>query len=122
MQKYLFAALLLAATAFSFSAFADGDAAAGKQVFSQCTLCHGAKKGENKIGPSLWDVYGRKSGSVEGYNYSDAVKKLNVTWDDETLMKWLDNPSAMAPGTKMVFRLPSEKQRKDVIAYLKTLH
>ena len=66
-------------------------------------------------------VFGRKSGTEPGYNYSPAMKGLNVTWDEKTLDEWLQGPSKMARGTKMVYFVPNEKDRQDVIAYLKTL-
>ncbi len=125
MRKTPVALLALAASvSLSVAAFAQGDAAAGKKYFDQvCSLCHSAQKGVNKIGPSLFGVYGGKSAEVPGYEFSPAVKKLNVTWNDKTLDKWLEDPRGMAPGTKMIFPgVPEEKQRKNVIAYLKTLH
>jgi cytochrome c len=124
MRYTLVALLALAATApLSVPAFAAGDAAAGKTEFDNvCSLCHSAEKGVNKIGPSLFGVYGTKSADVAGYQFTDALKKLNVTWDDANLDKWLTNPRDMAPGTKMIFPgIPDEKGRQDVIAYLKTL-
>jgi len=124
MRNTLVGLLGLALTAaLSLPAFAAGDAAAGKTAFdATCALCHSAQKDEAKIGPSLFGVYGGKSALVSGYEYSDALKKLNVTWDDATLDKWLTNPRDMAPGTKMIFPgVADEKQRQDIIAYLKTL-
>lgn len=124
MRKTLVAFVALAAAVtFSASALAQGDAAAGKKYFDQvCSLCHSAQKGVNKIGPSLWGVYGTKSAEVPGYQFSDALKKLNVTWDDKTLDNWIKDPRAMAPGTKMIFPgVPTEQERQNVIAYLKTL-
>lgn len=124
MRKTLVAALALAATApLSVPALAQGDAAAGKKYFDVvCSLCHSPNKGENKIGPSLFGVYGTKSAEVPGYEFSDALKQLNVTWDDPTLDKWLTDPRGMATGTKMIFPgVPDQKQRQDIIAYMKTL-
>lgn len=124
MGRRIAAVLVLAAASavFAAPAFADGDAAAGKVVFNKCSLCHSNQKGVNKIGPSLYDVYGRHSASLDNYSYSAALKALNVTWDDDTLNKWITNPRAMAPGTKMIFAgLPNEADRQNVIAYLKTL-
>jgi cytochrome c len=63
-------------------AYAQGDAAAGEKVFAHCAPCHSNKPGENKFGPSLAGVFGRKSGTEAGYNYSPAMKGLNVTWDE----------------------------------------
>jgi cytochrome c len=76
---------------------------------------------ENKFGPSLAGVFGRKSGTEAGYNYSSAIKGLNVTWDEKTLDEYLRGPGKFVRGTKMVYSVPDEKDRQDVIAYLKTL-
>jgi cytochrome c len=100
---------------------AAGDAAAGEQVFARCTTCHSAKAGENKIGPSLAGVFGRKSGSEPGYNYSPALKSAGITWDEQELDKYLANPPADVHGTKMVISVPNVEDRQNVIAYLKTL-
>lgn len=90
--------------------------------FAQCKACHAVEAGKNGIGPSLAGVFGRKSASVEGFAYSDAAKKLGVTWNEGNLDKWLENPMKMAPGTKMTFAGISDKARRDaVIDYLKTL-
>ena len=99
---------------------AAGDAAKGKQVFAKCQACHSVEAGTNKLGPSLHGVVGRTSGTLEGFKYSDAMKAANLTWDEATLDKYLANPKALVPGTKMVFPgLPKEQDRLDVIAYLK---
>jgi cytochrome c len=103
------------------TAYAQGDAAAGEKVFAHCAVCHSNKPGENKFGPSLAGVFGRKSGTEAGYNYSSAMKGLNVTWDEKTLDEYLQGPGKFVRGTKMVYLVPDEKDRQDVIAYLKTL-
>jgi len=103
------------------TANAEGDAAAGEKVFAHCAPCHSTKPGENKVGPSLAGVFGRKSGTEPGYSYSSAVKGLNVTWDETNLDEWLQGPSKFAKGTKMIYSVPEEKDRQDVTAYLKTL-
>jgi len=102
-------------------AYAQGNAAAGEKVFAHCAVCHSNKPGENKFGPSLAGVFGRKSGTEAGYNYSSAMKGLNVTWDEKTLDEYLQGPGKFVRGTKMVYLVPDEKDRQDVIAYLKTL-
>lgn len=124
MRHSLLAVLAVAISVpLAVSARAEGDAAAGKTQFDNvCSLCHSPDKGVNKLGPSLFGIYGRKSASVADYSYSDALKSLNVSWDDPTLDKWLTNPRDMASGTKMIFPgVVDPKQRQDVIAYLKTL-
>jgi cytochrome c len=100
---------------------AAADATAGQQVFARCAVCHSATPGENKIGPSLAGVFGRKSGSEPGYDYSPALKAANITWDEHTLDQFLTNPAADVHGTKMVISIPDATDRQNVIAYLQTL-
>jgi cytochrome c len=100
---------------------AAGDPAAGQKVFAECAGCHATAPGVNKIGPSLAGVVGRKSGTVAGYNYSSAMQNLNVTWNDDTLDKFLANPAGFAHGTKMFISVPNSSDRQNVIAYLGTL-
>jgi cytochrome c len=102
-------------------AYAQGDAAAGEKVFAHCAPCHSTKPGENKIGPSLAGVFGRRSGTEPGYTYSSALKAQSVTWDEANLDAWLQGPGKFVRGTKMIYSVPDEKDRQDVIAYLKTL-
>lgn len=119
--------LMLSLIAIRPVAAADAEASAadveaGKQEFKKCALCHTAEAGKNKIGPSLFGVVGRKSGSLENYNYSEAMKNFDHTWDAETLDKYLTDPRAVVPNTKMIFPgIKDEKERQDVIAYLETL-
>lgn len=96
------------------------DAAAGEKIFAQCKACHQIGEGaKNGVGPVLNGIVGRKSGSIEGYNYTDANKNSGLTWDDATLMSYLENPKTKIPGTKMVYAgLKEEQRRKDLIAYL----
>ncbi len=101
-------------------AWADGDAKAGKKVFNKCKACHALKAGKKKIGPSLHGIIGRNAASVEGFKYSKAMKASGVVWTDENLDAYLTKPKKFMPGNKMVFvGLKKEKQRADVIAYLK---
>jgi cytochrome c len=78
--------------------------------------------GQNKIGPSLFGVVGRKTGTVPGFNYSPANAGANLTWDPATLDKYLESPRAMMPGTKMTFGgVKDPEKRANLIAYLATL-
>ena len=115
----VFATALVAASA---AARADGDAAAGKQVFKKCHACHNIGEGaRNSVGPVLNGVVGRKAGVYSGYHYSDANEHSGLTWDVATLTKYLKNPQAVVPPTKMMFPgLPKEKDIDNVIAYLST--
>jgi cytochrome c2 len=101
---------------------AAGDAAAGKEIFTTtCAACHSAQPGVNMIGPSLAGIYGSKSGTVPGYSFSPAIKKADITWDEQTLNKFLTNPQSDVHGTKMPISVPNAQDRQNIIAYLKTL-
>lgn len=120
-MRALLAAPLFALLALQPALAADPEAGA-KIVKTQCGACHATVAGKNLVGPSLHGIVGRHSGSVEGFRYSEANKKANLTWDDKTLDTYLTNPKALVPGTTMTFAgLKSETQRADVIAYLATL-
>ena len=82
--------------------------------------CHSID--ENDLGPRHRGVVGRRAASLADYSYSAALKNSDLTWDEPTLDRWLANPSALVPGTKMFFRLDDAQARADVIAYLKELH
>jgi cytochrome c len=121
LHSMLFAALALAPAASGGSASAAGDPAAGEAKFKVCRICHQIGEGaRNFVGPELNGVVGRKAGSVPGYNYSDANRNSGLVWDEATLAKYLRNPRAVVPGTKMAFPgLVSDQDAADVIAYLK---
>ena len=115
---------LVGAGGFGQAALAQ-DAENGEQVFRQCRACHQIGDGaKNLVGPQLNGVVGRKASTAEGFNYSQASKDAaakGLTWTDDVLMKYLENPTTYMPGTKMAYAgLKDEDQRKDVIAYLKT--
>jgi cytochrome c len=94
----------------------------GAEVFRvQCSVCHAVERGKSDIGPSLYGVVGRKAGSLDGFRYSDAMKKVDASWTPENLDKYLENPWQIAPGTPMALVVPSIKNRVDVIAYLQSL-
>jgi cytochrome c len=100
------------------------DAQNGEQVFKKCLACHRVGPGaKNLVGPQLNGIVGRKAGTIEGFNYSQANKQAGekgLTWTDDVLDKYLVNPQAFMPGTKMAFAgVPDENDRKDLIAYLK---
>ncbi|EDU48534.1 Cytochrome c2 [Pyrenophora tritici-repentis] len=101
---------------------AKGDHKKGANLFkTRCAQCHTLKEGEgNKIGPNLHGLWGRKTGQVEGYSYTDANKQKGITWDDSTLYEYLENPKKYIPGTKMAFGgLKKPKDRNDLIHFLK---
>ena len=119
----------LAGVVFTLSLAAVGpqakaaDPAAGKAVFnSVCSICHSVQQGKNLIGPSLFEIVGRKTGSVPGFHYSSAKQNANLTWDQATLDKYLQSPRTVIPGTIMTYAgLKDDTKRADLIAYLATL-
>ena len=92
----------------------------GRVIFERrCTGCHALDN--DKEGPRLRGVYGRKAGSVPSFKYSDAVKKAGITWDESSLNKWLTDPDAFIADADMDFHLEKVDERSAVIAYLKSL-
>lgn len=116
-------ALIAALAASPAVAQPKGDPAAGEDVFKKCRACHDVGEGaRNKVGPILNGIIGRKSGTIEGFAYSDANKAAGtggLVWTEEQMFKYLENPRAFMPGNKMAFAgLSDEQDRRDVIAYL----
>ena len=114
------AVVALAVMGFALPAKAQ-DAAAGEKVFVQCRACHQiGETAKNVVGPVLNGLFGRHSGSIPGYNYSEANKNSGITWDETVFAEYIKDPRAKIPGTKMVFPgLKDEKRIKDLIAFLK---
>jgi len=94
-----------------------GDPSRGKALYQGCESCHSID--ENDVGPKHRGVVGRKAGSIKDYAYSGALKNSGITWDEASLDRWLINPTAMVPGTKMFFKIDDAQSRADLIAYLK---
>jgi cytochrome c2 len=86
-------------------------------------MCHSDVQGRSAVGPSLFGVIGRKAGTLPGYGYSPAMKAADLTWDEATIDRFVQDPRAVVPGTKMSFAgLKNPQQRADVIHYIATLH
>jgi cytochrome c len=104
------------------AAAAEGDPQAGAQLFGNCAACHSLTPGRHMTGPSLAGVWNRKAGTAEGFaRYSDALKAADVTWNAETLDRWLADPRGFIPGNRMTFPgIKDAKARADLIAYLQT--
>jgi cytochrome c len=92
----------------------------GKEIFERrCSGCHALD--QEKEGPRLRGVYGRKSGAVTSFQYSNALKTAHITWDATSLDKWLADPEKLVPDSDMAFQLVRAEERTDIIAYLKQL-
>ena len=116
-SKYVLAAALIALPVTA--AYAD-DPAAGANTFKKCVVCHDiGETAKNKVGPQLNGLEGRHSGSAAGYNYSDANKKSGITWSKDTFEKYITDPKAMVPGTKMIFPgIKNDTERDNLWAYI----
>ncbi len=116
-----------APAAFAFAPvaalLANASAANGAGIFKKCAACHdGSKGGQNKVGPNLWGVAGRKVASAEGFAYSDALKGKGGDWTFENLAAFVHGPKTFAPGTKMTFAgVQDPAQLADVLAFLRSL-
>jgi cytochrome c len=118
MRQAVLAAIALVASAAGASA---QDVAAGEQSFKKCLPCHSVGAGaKNKVGPELNGLDGRKSGTAEGFNYTEANKNSGITWSEETFKEYIKDPRAKIPGTKMVFAgIKNDEEVNNLWAYLK---
>jgi cytochrome c len=114
------AALTLSAASHAAT---PGDVAAGKQAFAKCMACHKVDaSGTSTIGPNLYKVAGRRSGTLPGFRYSPAMIAAKRVWTDGALDAYLTSPAKSMPGNRMPFAgIPDGQERKALIAYLKTL-
>lgn len=96
----------------------EGNPARGKAVFQRrCTGCHAME--DNREGPRLAGVYGRRAGSIAGFTYSAGLKNSGITWNETTLEEWLTDPDVMVPDNQMSFSVPNAEDRRDLVDYLK---
>ena len=97
------------------------DLAAGENSFKKCLPCHSVgADAKNKVGPVLNGLEGRKSGTIEGYSYTDANKNSGITWGEDVFREYIKDPRAKIPGTKMVFAgIKNDNEVSSLWAYLK---
>lgn len=123
MPLFGFAFGLVLSTVLTATAFAaDGDTS-GEQLFNNnCRTCHSWKEGDNRLGPSLHGIVGRKAGSISGYAFSPSMKQANITWDEATLDKFIASPDSVVAGNNMKpFNGISDAQtRQKIIEFLKS--
>lgn len=120
--KHLSIAILASVSvATASTTVSAADAANGEKLFKRCATCHTLTPGGRKIGPSLYGVFGRTSGTLDGFRYSNAMQEAAIVWSEETIDAYIANPREYVPGNRMAFPgLRNPEERADVIAYLKT--
>ncbi len=118
MKSWAIAGIVIVASAGGALA---QDLAAGENSFKKCLPCHSVgEDAKNKVGPLLNGLEGRKSGTIEGYNYTEANKNSGITWDDAQFREYIQDPRAKIKGTKMVFAgIKNENEITSLWAYLK---
>jgi cytochrome c len=99
------------------------DAASGQQVFNNaCRTCHTTKEGDNRLGPHLYKIIGRKAGSLSDYDYSSALKSADFVWDEGKLERFIANPDELVPGNRMkpYSGLASTDDRARLVSFLRS--
>lgn len=122
MHVLVVAVALLLSASLSEAASAAEDAS-GEQLFNNnCRTCHSWKEGDNRLGPTLHGVVGRKSGSIQGFNYSQSLKQANLTWDEGTLDKFIANPDGVVQNNNMkpYTGIADQTVRQKIIEFLKS--
>lgn len=115
----LVALFALTTTSPGMAAPAAPDAARGQQLYAHCAACHALTF--DRVGPRHCGLLGRRAGSVPGFDYSPAMKKSSIVWNEKTLDRFLTKPLAMVPGSSMTYAgVPETSDRADLIAYLKS--
>jgi cytochrome c len=105
-------------------ALAQGAAAAGQVAYNQkCATCHTLARdpAHGLQGPNLMGVIGRTAGTVTDWDFSPALRESKIVWTEENLNKWLTDPEALVPGSKMPVKMPNRFEREDVIAYIRSV-
>ena len=118
-MKIFYSLFSLVTLLSSSLSYASGDENNGKLLYSSaCTACHSIEV--SLAGPAHRGVFGRKAGSVADFDYSPALQKSKVIWNEKSLDKWLMNPEKFIPGQSMGYSVSNAKERTDLIAYLKS--
>lgn len=95
----------------------------GERRFRQCAPCHNrAPDAGHRVGPNLWGISGQDAGRFPDFSYSRAMQRSELVWDDATIDAYITDPQGLIPGNRMAYNgMPSEADRRDLIAYLATL-
>jgi cytochrome c len=110
--------LLAALLGFPLASLAAGDPKRGEEIYSRCAACHSLDY--NRTGPRHCGLFGRKAGSAPDFQYSVAMRRSKIVWEEKTLDTFLTDPMKTVPGTAMGYAgIPDKQERADLIAYLK---
>ncbi|RZI40877.1 cytochrome c family protein [Herbaspirillum sp. HC18] len=111
-------AFALGAIAASAAAASPEQVKAGEAVYARCAACHSLA--QDRTGPHHCGLFGRRAGSVKGFDYSEAMKRSGIVWNEKTLDRFIANPAKTIPGTSMGYAgIPDKKERADLIAFLR---
>lgn len=125
VRRSLASSLVLAVLALAtVPAAAEQEEGDGKVAFNNaCRTCHSFKEGDNRLGPSLHGIVGRKAGSIDGFAFSSAMKNSGITWDEANLDKFIANPDNVVHGNAMkpFGGISDASERAKIVSYLKTL-
>jgi cytochrome c len=114
----LLAVIVASSSTVAFAAVL-GDATRGEEIYGRCLACHALAF--DRVGPRHCGLLGRRAASVHGYDYSAAMKKSKIVWDEKTLDRFLANPLKVVPGTTMTYAgIAQARERADLIAFLKS--
>ena len=115
--------ILIAFAASAAPALAEEEDAAELAFNGHCRNCHSMKEGDNRLGPSMFRIMGKKAGQVAGFNYSPALKNSTIVWTDDVMDKWIENPGAVAAGNSMsppYNGIADAEIRKHIITFMKS--
>jgi cytochrome c len=110
-------AILLASLTLAGPGRAQSPASPKELFEKRCGGCHALDR--DKEGPRLLGVYGRTAGSLDSFQYSDALKKSKIVWTEQTLDRWLADTEKLVPNNDMTFHVEKADERREIIGYLK---
>jgi cytochrome c len=111
-------ALALAIGAAGAAPAGGGDARAGEAIYERCAACHSLA--QDRTGPRHCGLLGRRAGTVKGFDYSEAMKRSGIVWNERALDRFLAAPTRVLPGTSMGYAgIPDPVERANLVAYLK---
>ena len=120
MSRYIISSVIIGALSLASVTSSAIDKKRGKRVFNKCKACHSLIAGRNHVGPTLYGIFGRKAAILPNYRYSKAMKNSGITWDEESLRKYLERPRVFVKGTRMAFAgVKKRDEMDDLIAFLK---